>query len=62
MERGFTAALMIGALYTEAHMTELWEDTALSGEKSRQGARTSGRNGKARRKATNHKSTVIPKS
>jgi hypothetical protein len=51
MERGFTAALMIGALYTEAHMKELWEDAALSGEKSRQGARTSGKKRKGTTKS-----------
>jgi hypothetical protein len=48
MQLACLAALTIGKLYTEAHMKALWEDAALSGEKSRQGARTSGK----RRKGT----------
>jgi hypothetical protein len=42
MQLGFSAALMIGALYAEARMKALWEDAALCGEKSHQGAHTSG--------------------
>jgi hypothetical protein len=45
------AALTIGELYTEAHMKALWEDAAISGEKSRQGARTSGKKRKGTTKS-----------
>ena len=43
--------LRIGSLYTEAHMKALWEDAALSGEKSRRGARTSGKKRKGTTKS-----------
>jgi hypothetical protein len=51
MELAGLALLRIGALYTEAHMKALWEDAALSGEKSRQGARTSGKKRKGTTKS-----------
>ena len=51
MELAGPALLRIGSLYTEAHMKALWEDAALSGEKSRQGARTSGKKRKGTTKS-----------
>jgi hypothetical protein len=51
MQLAGLALLRLGALYKEAHMKALWEDVALSGEKSRQGARTSGKKRKGTTKS-----------